>query len=172
MLDVQADCFPPGLGHTELGRLALVYARFEFAVKTSGYAKSNSGQDVGTADCNWEDFTADLDAAGFPEQSRPSLDAARAEFQRAPTKKLMYDPGSRQLLWRPLEQKPTWSDTRMLLECARQVRHNVLHGSKSWPPNEEDRWRDPLLVQFALEVLDCCLQLMPHTQRAFEKEYG
>jgi hypothetical protein len=135
-----------------------VFARFEFALKASGYA---NGYDAKAA---WDRYSRAIDGR-FARLDGPEL-AAAAEY-------LLSDPSRKQVV---RSGELTWESTALggapraqrVLLMVRRVRNNLSHGGK-FPAGgtRGDPGRDQALVQHSLVVLRACLPLDPSVEAAF-----
>lgn len=134
--------------------LFVVFSRFEFAMKDTGYVVGNENE----AKADWNRLAAKL-GEGFFAGVAPSIPT----LIRTPPKKQTVSGGS--LDWKP--RKPP-ANTQELLEAVRAVRNNLFHGGKSGPP---DAARDEALIASATTVLTEILERDSDLQAVFDGWY-
>ncbi len=156
--------FPTTLPREVACQFFLTFARFEFALKNSGFL----GGDHRYAKPNWKDFAASLREM-FDKEAAPDL-AGACDY-------LLLNPPLQQVVW---ENQLKWdpgvpehqSEVELLLYLVQRVRNNLFHGGKhqaagiaDFPPDSERKCR---LVESSLCVLHWCLQLSPSVRAAYE----
>ena len=121
----------------------LAFARLEYALKENGYRKGQSRR----MDVNWKRVAQKVG------DQNPAL---KKLFEEAP-KFLGTDSN-----WKSLSEIGRWaglSAAEKQIECLKQVRNNLFHGSKDSRHLENDRSRNDLLMDLAGqaigEILDC-----------------
>jgi hypothetical protein len=134
------------------------FARFEYALKKSGYARGDNSQ----VSPDWDAFAKDvakLDATALA----PVLEASRY-LQQHPPKKQVFDNG----LIRWVDRRGTsGSAIGDVLLSVRTVRNNVFHGGKFPDGMITDPLRDEQLIRDCLGALNALL-LIPLPQRVVE----
>jgi len=126
------------------------FARFEFALKKSGYVRGDANQVMP----HWDAFANDvakLDAAVLA----PVLGACQY-LQQHPPKKQVLDNGAIRWVDR---QGTSGSAIRDVLSSVRTVRNNVFHGGKFPDGIISDPLRDEQLINECLVVLNSLLLL-------------
>ena len=137
-------------------RLFSFMARFEFALKESGYVAGEEGKRVSPG---WDKFEADVMKTNVFELLRAS-GAAATLLHSPPRRQIRCGDG---LKWGdPLQI----GNARELCVAVRQVRNNLFHGGKSGADP-----RDNELCEDAVEALIALLEVAPRVRNAFLGEY-
>jgi hypothetical protein len=126
------------------------FARFEFALKKSGYAREDDRQ----VSPNWDAFANDVskfDAAALA----PVLAASQYLQQHPPKKQVLQNGALKWIDW----QGTSGSVIGDVLQSVRTVRNNVFHGGKFPDGIITDPLRDEQLIHECLEVLKALLLL-------------
>jgi hypothetical protein len=123
-----------------------VFARYEFALKASGFAE---GDDAKAA---WDRYARNIDA-GLTQLNSAELTAAVDYLLGQPPKKQILVNGK--LQWRDAPPDVHLPRAEQALLMVRRVRNNLFHGGKFIPGDE----RDQVLVNHSLVVLQACLPL-------------
>jgi hypothetical protein len=124
------------------------FARFEYALKRSGYVKGNEKR----IDADWDRLCQEL-ASADPTALAPIL-ASCGYLRARPPKKQVLDNG--QLAWR-VRGASGGSDIGELLLSLRTVRNNVFHGGKFPEGPVTDPLRDEQLIRDCLAVMQALL---------------
>jgi hypothetical protein len=140
--------------------LLATFLRFEFALKEAGFGPEN-----GDAQVEWGRVTKQLGAAFF---------ARIKESGRADT--LLHKPPKKQITrghsleWENKAPPETIND---LLEAARRVRNNLVHGGKSGDPeyDPDDPHRNEKLIREAQWVVEQALYELHDVRAYFEGRY-
>jgi hypothetical protein len=128
----------------------VTFARFEFALKKSGYARGDNSQ----VSPDWDVFANDV-AKLQPAVLAPVLEASQY-LQQHPPKKQILDNG----LIRWVDRQGTsGSAIGDVLLSVRTVRNNVFHGGKFPDGMITDPLRDEQLIRDCLGVLSALLLL-------------
>jgi len=126
------------------------FARFEYALKQSGYATGSASR----VDADWTRFGQDasvVDKAGL----EPILKAAKYIREHPPQKQIFKDG---KLSWAlPARNEP--SEVQNVLLNVRTVRNNLFHGGKFLEGPVAEPSRDELLLQNCIAVLRGLLEL-------------
>jgi hypothetical protein len=141
----------------------VVFSRFEYALKRSGFITGNDRQ----VSANWDEFASKYNSTFDPERS-DAVRQACAYFKECPPCKQILTDGS--LEWsepRSLSNEPllTW-----LLTVVRIVRNNLFHGGKFPIAPIEEPTRNPLLLSHALTIINACLSLDYEVRDHFSME--
>jgi hypothetical protein len=131
-----------------------IFSLFEHALKQAGFTRVNPNGDVYP---NWDTFAHAIDAQ-FNIQANPELLTAVNYFVNHPTKKQVFT--NNQLNFVLTQRPPNTSDTEWLATLIRRVRNNLFHGGKF----KYDRYRDTLLIQFSIVILEAWAELNPDVQ--------
>lgn len=131
------------------------FARFEYALMQCQFLKV-IGNDR-RADVDWEKLVNTLGCGFFQEAAErvPTL-------INDPPKKLVVRNGVATFGLRP----PAASDTRQLLQYARQVRNNLFHGNKMFAAN---RARDEQLMRECLWLIGFVMEKCPDIRPVFNE---
>ncbi len=139
------------------------FARCEYALKCSSFAKSKRG----SVEANWDDFAKSID--------RHFCRIVSVEFQAA-VNLLLTEPPRKQVL---LDGRLSWKDSppdkrlpiaQQALLMVRRIRNNLFHGAKIWVPEYGNRNRDIQLLRASLIVLKQSFSIIGEVQAAYE--YG
>ena len=149
------------LPREQLTEFFLVFARFEFALKVSGYAKDGPwGSEV-----DWKTFAESIGAQLFAADSI-ELAGAINYLEGHPARRQAYADSGTPWLDRPAPK--SYSRTRALLFYVQGVRNNLVHGNKFIMKETPDvPERDLHLLRSATAVLSAVLELSPATAQAF-----
>lgn len=135
----------------------VVFARFEFALKESGYVVDQQGH----AAPSW---------TMYKEAVAPKFDDASPE-ERTVIEKLTEDPPWFQAMatdgmkWKPMKLRG--SAVVQALSAAVQVRNNLFHGGKHTPHSPPER--DERLLALSLALLQACLRRSPDVLAKFDE---
>jgi hypothetical protein len=133
-----------------------VFARYEFALKATGFAK---GKDATAA---WDSYARAIDAA-FTQLKSAELTAAIDYLISQPPKKQVLVKGK--LRWADAPPDANLPRAEQVILMVRRVRNNLFHGGKFLPVAGGDR--DQVLVNHALVVLHACLPLNANVAAAY-----
>lgn len=137
------------------------FARCEYALKCTGYAKG----DAGIVQPNWDTFAKDINWH-FSRVKDPT-------FQRA-VELLVTDSPRKQVLkdghlhWKKSPPNPKQDKSQQTLLMVRRIRNNLFHGAKVWSPEYDNRTRDIRLLEAGLTVLRHCMQLKDEVHEAYQ----
>jgi len=151
------------LPRKDVAEFSLGFARFEFALKASGFARNGQWG----AEVDWSRFARSV-GPRFDPSTRPELKIAVDYLLGDPPKKQRFVEGK--LQWVPPVPPQAWPSMAKLLFHVRGVRNNLFHGAKFLQRESEDRARDAKLVSAASLVLAECLRLSPDIGRVFDTE--
>lgn len=136
------------------------FARFEYALKESGFAKGSAA----SVEPTWDAFATSIDWH-FRRVADPDFKAA-VEF-------LLNEPPRKQVLlgvaivWKESPPRRTLPKAQQVLLMVRRVRNNLFHGAKVWSTEYGNRDRDIKLVEASLTVLKHCTLLNARVHEAF-----
>jgi len=128
----------------------LIFTRFEYALKRSGYVFSQRTGDKGYAEADWKKYCKDVED-DFEKCKCKHLDLAEA------VKYLEENPPKRQVLkdgkleWAPMNHDGR--DYESLIYAVKQVRNNLFHGDKQIS-SPKDPSRDSELMKNSTIVLE------------------
>ncbi len=144
----------------------VAFARFEYALKATGYV--NGGEAY--AQPNWDLWASDSNRGGtlaallrnpITEQDQ----RARAAFDyisNAPPKKQKWDATNKQLYWDPSYPLQGGTELQKMVDALKRVRNNLFHGGKFLTPDsshESAATRNRTLVVHGLALLEAMLSL-------------
>jgi len=141
---------------SERHKLAAVFfiqfARFEYAMKKSGYLVKNCDY----AKPNWKGlFNEEIIKKAFEDLSQGKLKTA-VEFylENPPEQQIVKD--NNELGFKTVIENGCTA--HKLSTYVTRVRNNLFHGAKCDPQNEDDLKRDKALIQHGLVILNACLK--------------
>ena len=139
----------------------LRFARFEFALKVSGYAHGGLGQ----VSPDWDRFVAEIVDA-FDKDRTPALANACEYYLLDPPKKQVLANGS--LAWSTDLPVDPARQTELLIALVRRVRNNLFHGGKYNAALHQETARNEELLRGGILILDECLRVSSQVRAAFE----
>jgi hypothetical protein len=125
----------------------LRFARFEFALKASGYANG----DHSPVDPAWDRFGRDI-SVDFDRRRSAELDRACEYYLLHPPNKQVLANGS--LAWSTDLPVDRARDTELLVALVRRVRNNLFHGGKYNAGLHEETARSEELLRGGLLILE------------------
>ncbi|TXI39974.1 MAG: hypothetical protein E6Q59_04030 [Nitrosomonas sp.] len=138
--------------------LLRIFARFEFALKESGYGVSGKNDEAGA---DWDRFANQSLTAKFLHKIREK-NIAPTILEKSPSKQIFKD---HTLEWTACAPP---QDVQTFFGAVRRVRNNLVHGGKS---GDKDADRNNSLVSEAIEVLFEALRSDSHVRSMFEGQY-
>ena len=148
---------------SQLAEFFLGYARFEFSLKASGFARNGR---MG-AEVNWSKFSEAIGPLLLPP-TNPELQQAIGYLRSFPPKQQVF--ANNTLGWHPRAPRAKWSEMRTLLFQVQGARNNLVHGAKFIAHESADPERDKKLLEAASCVIVECLRLCPKANHAFNGE--
>lgn len=148
------------LDHDFLLEFFITFARFEFALKTSGFAIGDERE----ARPDWDRFGRSLD---FAQALQDPAVAAGVEY-------LTLHPPSRQVLaagglaWDASVPFATLERMDQVLTLVRRIRNNLFHGGKFNDVMHSVPGRNKLLLEHSIAILKRCLELAPPVTAAYD----
>ncbi|MFQ5882517.1 MAG: hypothetical protein ACE5I9_08620 [Candidatus Methylomirabilales bacterium] len=139
----------------------LHFSRFEFALKTAGFAHG----DLDSVHPSWDDFAVSIRDQFDKSVNTKLLEACNYILDDPPRKQVLLNGG---LAWKTQAQPLGQSEVEFLLRMVRCIRNNLFHGGKHNVALHEDRVRSETLLRNSLVILDECLRLSPDVKRAFD----
>jgi hypothetical protein len=145
----------------------LVFAKFEYALKNSDFAKPGhrNEETAPSAEPDWGRFA--LSIHNLFDRTQTSDLAQACEY-------MLINPPLRQVLvngrlgWEGGGLTPSLTDTERLLVLVRRVRNNLFHGGKFSNEAFEGTDRHARLVKSSLLILEECLRASPNVKAAFD----
>lgn len=148
------------LDHDLLFQFFLTFSRFEFALKSAGFALGN----IHGSKPDWPRFGASLDL----DMARQDPNCAAAVDYLA-----LHPPWRQVVIAHGLAWDSSVSFTRLdrmdqVLELVRRIRNNLFHGSKFNDEVHSGLGRNELLLRHSIAVLHRCLELSPSVAAPYD----
>ena len=139
---------PPDLAYDFLG----TFARCEYALKTSGFARAKRN----SVEAGWDDFAKEI-GEYFDRIKDNEFKSAVAYLIAEPPRKQVLLEG--RLSWKDSPPDGKSSSAQQAILMVRRVRNNLFHGAKIWSPERHlEGDRDERLVRCSLTVLKHCME--------------
>lgn len=139
----------------------LRFARFEFALKASGYADGDDRR----VDPAWARFASDI-AGQFSRQRTPELGSACEYYLLHPPNKQVLVNGS--LAWNAAFPIDLAREAELLIALVRRVRNNLFHGGKYNAAMHEETARSEQLLRGGLLILEECLRVSVRVRESYD----
>jgi hypothetical protein len=136
----------------------MIFSRFEYALKASGFS-SNS---VGRVTANWDTFIASIKGK-FDKNNNDQLRKAVDSIIQNPPK--IQTVKNRQLDWKERDFSPNDREINRLCLSIRDIRNNFFHGSKF--NRNYDRPRNYNLLNHAIIIMNAWIDLNDTVKRKF-----
>ena len=147
----------------------LVFSRFEYALKNSGFVQAGRSRQTApsapSAEPNWNAFAHSI-ANLFTKGHNTDLNQACEYFLINPPMRQVLINGN--VMWDTTEPDLSLGETERLLLLVRRVRNNLFHGGKFSNEAFEDTDRQERLLKGSLLVLKECLRVSPQVNNAFD----
>jgi len=140
----------------------MCFSKFEFALKTAGFAKGNEKQ----VSPDWDNFSKSIKDK-FDKAANANLSKAIDYFLLNPPWKQVFIHG--RMYWDTSVPGNRLTEIEKVLLLIRRVRNNLFHGGKFNFEIHEDKERTIYLLNYSLVVLEGCLALSPDVKYNFEK---
>ncbi len=138
------------------------FAKFEFALKTSGFSNGNEK----SVSPNWDGFASSIKDT-FDKSIHEELSKAVDFFIiNPPWKQILID---NSMYWDASVPNNGLKEIQRVLLLIRRVRNNLFHGGKFNFDIHEDTERTINLLKYSLVILKACLPLDPGVQDNYEK---
>ena len=145
--------------------LFAAFARFEYALKRTNYAKKGSGN---ACMANWKKFATDKKGE-FEHVSIEGLNEAKEFFDNKPPRKQVYD--GKTMRWQTLERRNNHSHLQWYVDLVKTVRNNFFHGEKIVALEQTDIEVEPsrnlLLIKHSLVMLEAFLECDENLKETF-----
>ncbi|KFL51680.1 hypothetical protein HT749_12595 [Burkholderia cepacia] len=138
-----------------------VFARFEYALKASGFSRGDENR----VDPDWDKFADSIDGEFEGAGDEKFVGAVDYLLTEPPRKQVMVGEG---IAWQASVLDRNAKKARQVLLMVRRVRNNLFHGAKMWSPERGGDDRDVRLVTAALVVLLACAKLNDTVARKIE----
>jgi hypothetical protein len=148
---------PPEIAYEFLG----TFARCEYALKGSGFARGNEN----SVDANWDAFAISI-AQSFQSFADPEFREAVDYLLTEPPRKQVLNNG--RIDWKASLPDRNLPQAQQVLLMVRRVRNNLFHGAKIWTPDYSNRERDIKLVKAGLLVMKQCINFSDEVHNAYE----
>jgi hypothetical protein len=139
---------PQGLAFEFIG----TFARYEYALKESGFAKGGAEQ----VSANWDAFSVAIDWH-FRRVADLEFRAAVVFLLAEPPRKQVLKDG--RVAWKESPANLASPKAQQVLLMVRRIRNNMFHGAKVWSPERGNGDRDIKLVDAGLKILKGCVTL-------------
>jgi hypothetical protein len=145
----------------------LVFAKFEYALKNSNFAKPvhSNEEAVIPAEPDWGRFALSIHNLFDRTQTSDLAQACEYMFINPPLRQVLVNG---RLGWEGGGLKPSLTDTERLLVLVRRVRNNLFHGGKFSNEVFENTERHERLVRSSLLILEESLRASPNIKAAFD----
>ena len=156
------------VGRDRLLEFFLSFARFEYALKTTGFFvrhPENFGRPP-AAEPDWDRFAVSLRDAFNPNTDEEIAQACSYLSESPPNKQVIRNGAP---AWETPVRDPALSDIEFLLRMVRCVRNNLFHGGKHNIEVHETTERTAKLLHSCLVILQHCLSLSPEQRRAYDE---
>jgi hypothetical protein len=140
----------------------ICFAKFEFALKISGFAKGDQSQ----VRPDWDGYAKSIKDI-FDEKKSSILVEAVNYFRLNPPWKQVIINGS--VAWNSTASNNNKSEIEKTLILIRRVRNNLFHGGKFSNEAFEDTERTTHLLEKSLIILEECLNLSPNVMQHFNE---
>lgn len=138
------------------------FARCEYALKGSGFAKGNAN----SVEPDWDAFAKEIDWHFRRVKDELFRDAVQFLLTEPPRKQVLHNG---RLQWKESPPNPSLPKAQQVLLMVRRIRNNLFHGAKIWTPEYFNRERDVKLLHAGLTVLKNCSQLNQRVHIAYEE---
>jgi hypothetical protein len=146
----------------------LAFARFEYALKASGYFKHHQSDPpkLPKAEPDWDRFAVSL-RASFDSNATDDLRRACEYLNDSPPNQQVLIDGT--VAWETPARPDNEAEIDYLLRMVRCVRNNLFHGGKFNIDIHENTQRTELLLRGSLTILAACLDLAPEQDAAYRE---
>ena len=151
--------------HDLVFRYLLVFSRFEYALKRSGYINGKP-ESPGP---NWDGFSSKY-KTDFIRPQPPALSSACNYFLSNPPRKQILNGGA--LSWSEPQVRTNEALLTWLITMVRCVRNNLFHGGKFPMIPIQEPARNTDLLNHSLTILDACLSLDANVFHHFSTNDG
>lgn len=148
---------PPELTYNFWG----IFARCEYALKSSGFERAKAG----SVEADWDKFATAVDWH-FRRLVDPQFKEAVDFILLEPPRKQIFRNGH--LQWEESNPDPKQPKAQQVLLMVRRVRNNLFHGAKIWSPEYDNRVRDIRLVESSILILENVMRLNQEVRLAYD----
>ncbi len=148
----------------------LLFSRFEYAIKASGYFKRHQPVPprYPNAEPDWDRFAVSLRASFTPNATDEIRRACEYLFDSPPNQQIILHDA---LAWETPVRPNNETNIEFLLRMVRCVRNNLFHGGKYNIAEHEDVQRTEILLRSSLTILAACLDLAPAQNTAYREAH-
>ncbi len=148
------------IDHDLLLEFFLTFARFEFALKTTGFFQG----DLQRASPDWHRFgrSIDLNTAGLDPKCAEAVDY----FSLHPPWRQVV--AGNEIVWDSAVGFATLERMDQVLDLVRRVRNNLFHGGKFNDDVHSGPGRNEMLLRHSLIILHRCLELSQPVAEAYD----
>lgn len=149
-------------------RFFVTFARFEFALKNSGFFKPRRApaDEFPDAQSDWEAFASSIRDTFAPGHNQPLSEACDYLLRlNGPWREVV---AGDKVMWDTTPPPENLPEVNRVLLCVRRVRNNLFHGAKFTTIPVGDAARNALLLERSLVVLEECLRLSPQVRTQYE----
>jgi hypothetical protein len=137
------------------------FARCEYALKSSGFAKGGAT----SVEANWDAFATSVDWHLRRVADQAFKNAGNFLLTEPPRKQVLRNG---RVEWKESSPDTNLPKAQQVLLMVRRVRNNLFHGAKVWSPEYGNRARDIQLVEASLLVLEHVVRLNQDVSIAYE----
>jgi hypothetical protein len=148
---------PQELAYKFLG----TFARCEYALKSSGFAKGGAT----SVEANWDAFAVSIDWSLRRVTDQAFKDAVNFLLTESPRKQVLRNG---RVEWMDSLPDANLPKAKQVLLMVRRVRNNLFHGAKVWSPEYRNGARDIQLVEASLLVLEHVVRLKQDVNIAYD----
>ena len=141
----------------------ICFSRFEFALKTSGFALGN----LRHVKPDWDGYTKSIKDIFDKNKSQILFEAVDYFRLIPPWKQILMPDGT--IGWDSSAPNDDKSEIEKIIILIRRVRNNLFHGGKFSNEVFENKERTELLLERSLIILEECLIITPHVMRQFNE---
>jgi hypothetical protein len=131
----------------------LNFARFEFALKASGFTRLRGRDGV---EPNWDNFINSITEVFNKDHSEELRKACDYILSNPPKRQVLSNNG---IPWEDNNPRISENNTEFIIRMVKQIRNNLFHGGKYDSESAKNSERKTILLNSALTILDYCLSL-------------
>lgn len=139
----------------------LNFSKFEFALKTAGFAVGNEKK----VSPNWDKFAQSIKANFDKTKSVDLLEAIEFFLMNPPGKQILIDGA---MAWDESVPNNGLTEIEQVLLLIRTARNNLFHGGKFNFENLKNTERTINLLSYSIVILKACLELSPDVKYNYD----
>lgn len=139
----------------------ICFAKFEFSLKVSGFAKG----DIHRVSPDWDKYAHSIKKSFDKTVNKSLAEAVDYFLLNPPWRQILIDG---EVAWDSIAPNSTLSEIERVLLLIRRERNNLFHGGKFNNEVFESKDRTEHLLNSSLIVLEACLDLIPTVKNNFE----